>query len=169
MKLGNREVKKLRINNPTNREAGVLRIFAPRAFSAIIIAIFLISNIFATELPEADFPIEDLLVDFNIVNKEAQNQFSELESQWDVLCADNRNIALTISNKIHGFNLLDVLIKRIKNTTDPIFSLGSSFARLIYMKAYDLVWNKNEARAAKLFNFLINMCNLPYISSRNSN
>ena len=135
--------------------------------------------IFAVELPKDDFPIEELILDFGSINKskskenknftnlinEAENQSSVFKSQWDILCADNNNIAITISNNILGFNLLDELTKRIENTNDPldklekyepIFSLGSSYALLVYAKAYDLVWNNAEERSSKLFDFLIN-------------
>ncbi len=182
MKFGSWEIKMLRINTSINCEAGASHNVVQSSCSAIIIAIFLISNVFAAELPKADFPIEDLILDFGSVNKteksnnnnftnlinKAKDQFSELESQWDILCADSNKFDVILAENIKGFEIISELTKRIENTNDPldklekyepIFFLGSSYAHQIYAEAYGMVWNNDEIRAAKLFEFLINTNN----------
>ena len=150
MKLGSWEVKKLRN-----------KIFGLELFLVSLISIMPI-NVFATELQKKSNNNSFT----NLITK-AENQFSELESQWDILCNDN-NFAIAISNIILGINLLDELTTRIKNTNDPldklekyepIFSFGSSYAHLIYAEAYGMVWNEDKIRASKLFEFLTNTNN----------
>ena len=98
-----------------------------------------------------------------------QSQLDEITlqfgSQWDILTENANEITATIADSEQKQKLLEELTQRIENTTDPlngldkfkpIFSLGGGPAHLIYAKAYEMVWNKDEDRSAKLFKFLIN-------------
>lgn len=108
------------------------------------------------------------MIDFDSIcniSNELEKTISKYASQWDVLCADANDIRINISDNMNGFELLEELMQRIENTKDPlnglekyrpIFNLGGGPAHLVYAKAYELVWNKDENRSAKLFKFLIN-------------
>jgi tetratricopeptide (TPR) repeat protein len=145
----------------------ILVLFNKTKFLFVFLALFVtIAN--AKKLPEADYPIENYLTDYDSLNQTEElmnQQKTRLKSQWDVLCEKVDKIPANISENKAGYVLLDELLKRAKNKTDkldnlqkyePIFPLGGAASLAIYGVAYEMVWNKEEDRSAKLFKFLIN-------------
>jgi hypothetical protein len=93
-----------------------------------------------------------------------KREVAELESQWDILCADTEVFASTILSNENAYILFNELMNRINDTKDPfnnlekyvsIFSLGGEEPLTIYNAAYKMYYRKNDLRAGDLFYFLI--------------
>ena len=104
----------------------------------------------------------------NKVALDYQKKIDELKntyaSQWDVLTKNADELALSINKAQKAQNLLDELMKRIKDKNDPLDNLqeyepviyDSISAHLIYDNAYDMLKAGDSKRSGKLFEFLIN-------------
>jgi len=123
-------------------------------FVSLFICLFLSLNILATT--------NNVAADYKSQINQVMIQF---ESQWDILCANADKFSTSIKINENAHALFNELIKRTENKQDqlnhlnkyePIFSLGGAPPLVIYNKAYELAWKKEEDRSAKLFKFLIN-------------
>ena len=97
-----------------------------------------------------------------------QNQLDEItaqyESQWDILCENADDIAVTIAEGEQKQVLFEEFVERIENANDTLNNLSKyeelisnpGIAHLVYAIAYEMVYDKDNERAAKLFQFLIN-------------
>ena len=114
------------------------------------------------------FAASNVFSSTNDIHSDYQNQIDAITAkyalQWDVLTKNADELALSINKEQNAQNLLDELMKRIKDKNDPLDNLqkyepiiyDSASAHLIYGTAYDMLWNKDNGRSAKLFAFLIN-------------
>ena len=104
----------------------------------------------------------------NDVATDYQNQLDEItaqyESQWDILCENADNVAAIIAEAEQKQVLFEEFMERIENVDDPLNDLSEyeelisnpGIAHLVYAKAYGMVYDKDDNRAANLFEFLIN-------------
>jgi len=145
-----------------------------------IISIVKSLNIDAAKLPEADYPIENYLTDYDSLNQTEElmnQQKSTLKSQWDILCEEVDKIPASISENKAGYVLLDELLNRVKDKRDtldnlekyePIFSLGGEAPLTVYYAAYGMFRNNDKLRSKPLFEFLINSNNVNKFTIGNS-
>ncbi len=114
-----------------------------------------------------DYPLEKEIINYDSLNNTYElllKEKSVFDSQWDILCDRANKIPASISENKDAYILLDELIKRTKNKTDPlnnlkkyepIFSLGGAAPLTIYGIAYNMYYRSNDFRSVKLFLFLI--------------
>ncbi|MCK5852082.1 hypothetical protein KAH27_03545 [bacterium] len=84
-------------------------------------------------------------------------------SQWDVLTKNADELATSIKNATKKQKILDKLLKRINDKTDPLDNLqeyepvicDSISAQLVYDNAYDMIKSGDINRSFNLFSFLI--------------
>ena len=114
------------------------------------------------------------LASTNKVALDYQNKIDSLAktfgSQWDVLTKSSDEFTASINDNVKKYSridrleLLDKLMKRIKNKNDQLNSLdkyesaiyGGGDAHLVYDAAYAMIRKGDLNRSIKLFKFLIN-------------
>ena len=99
------------------------------------------------------------------------NEFKKtFASQWDALTKNADEFTVSINDNVKEYSrfdrleLLDKLMKRIKDKNDPLDNLdkyesaiyGGGDAHLVYDDAYAMIKKGDVKRSFKLFNFLIN-------------
>jgi len=102
---------------------------------------------------------------------------AQLESQWNLLCSEADDFALTIQSNENAYVLFSELMNRINDTKDSlnnlerfksIFSLGGETTLTIYNAAYKMYRSNNKLRSKPLFEFLINSNNVNKFTVGNS-
>ena len=134
-------------------------------------------------------PIICLFLSLNIVAKtngiineyqiQMNREVAELESQWNSLCSEADDFALTIQSNENAYVLFSELMNRINDKKDylylnnlekykPIFELGGGEPLTIYNAAYKMYRSNNKLRSKPLFEFLINSNNVNKFTIGNS-
>ena len=133
----------------------------------LIICLFLSLNIVAKT--------NEIINDYQL---QMNHEVAKLESQWDILCADDvDNFASIIKSNENAYVLFNELMNRINDEKDtlanlekykPIFILGGEEPLKIYNAAYEMHYRKHQLRAGNLFLFLISDKNLNKFTIGNS-
>ncbi len=120
------------------------------------------------------------LAETNSFVTDYQNQLDEItlqyESQWDILCETAENIPATIEDGEEKHILLEKLLLRINDENDSLNDLkdyelvvsNPGFSYLLYAKAYGMMYNEDDDRAANVFKLLVSTNNLNGFALGNS-
>jgi len=113
----------------------------------------------------------------NEYKRQMKREVAQLQSQWDILCAEADAFASEIHNNENAYDLFNELMKRINDAKDPldnlerydpIFSLGGKEPLTIYNAAYNMYRRNNTIRTKPIFEFLTNSNNVNKFTIGNS-
>ena len=135
-------------------------------FVSLLICLFISLNITAKT--------NEIVNEYQVKMK---HEIAQLESQWNLLCSEADDFALTIQSNENAYVLFNELMDRINDKKDPlnnleryksIFSLGGETTLTIYNAAYNMYRKSNKMHSKPIFEFLINSNNVNKFTVGNS-